>query len=65
MIQAVGAEHIVIATDLGQKTALYPDEGMLEFAKQLYDGGFSPEEIRRMMVENPATLIGEQRSEER
>lgn len=65
MIRAVGAEHIVIATDLGQKTALYPDEGMLEFAKQLYDGGFSPEEIRRMMVENPATLIGKQRREER
>lgn len=57
-IREIGPEHCILATDLGQKTALYPDEGMLEFAKRLYEDGFSEEEIRIMAVENPRKLLG-------
>lgn len=57
MIRAVGPEHVVLSTDLGQKTALYPDEGMLEFAKKLYDGGMSTEDVRKMTVDNPTALL--------
>lgn len=57
-IREIGPEHCILSTDLGQKTAIYPDEGMAEFALKLYDDGFSKEEIRRMMAENPRTLLG-------
>lgn len=57
-IRQIGPENCILATDLGQKTAVYPDEGLLEFAKRLYDSGFTKEEIRLMAVENPKKLLG-------
>lgn len=57
-IREIGPDHCILATDLGQKTALYPDEGLLEFAKRLYDAGFDSEEIRTMTVHNPRKLLG-------
>ena len=58
MIREIGPANCILATDLGQKTALYPDEGLLEFAKRLYDDGFTAEEIRTMTVDNPRALLG-------
>lgn len=58
MIREIGPANCILATDLGQKTALYPDEGLLEFAKRLYDDGFTAEEIRIMTVDNPRALLG-------
>jgi len=60
-IRAVGADHVILSTDLGQKTAKYPDEGMEEFAERLIENGFSEAEIRRMMVENPRWLLKKDR----
>lgn len=57
-IREIGPEHCILATDLGQKTALYPDEGLLEFAKRLYDDGFTKQEVRTMTVDNPRMLLG-------
>ena len=45
------------STDLGQKTAIYPDEGMLAFATKLYEAGFSAEEVRKTTVYNPVALL--------
>ncbi|MDD3253367.1 MAG: DUF6282 family protein [Lachnospiraceae bacterium] len=59
-IRAVGPENCILATDLGQKTALYPDEGFLEFARRLYDDGFTADEIRTMTVKNPRRLLGKE-----
>ena len=56
-IREIGADHVILGTDLGQKTALYPDEGLLEFATRLYDNGFSEQEIRKMTVDNNTYLI--------
>ncbi len=56
-IRALGAERVILSTDLGQKTAKYPDEGMLEFAEGLYENGFSEKEIRDMAVVNPGILL--------
>lgn len=56
-IRAIGPSRVVLATDLGQKTALYPDEGLLEFATKLYENGFSAEEVRQMTVKNPTELL--------
>lgn len=56
-IKAIGTDHVILATDLGQKTAIYPDEGMLAFATKLYEAGFSAEEVRKTTVYNPVTLL--------
>lgn len=57
-IRTAGADRVVLSTDLGQKTALYPDEGLKEFAARLIkEEGFSETEIRKMIVDNPVHLI--------
>ena len=57
-IRALGAENVILGTDLGQPTAVYPDEGMLAWAEKLTAEGFTAEEIRTMMVYNPRKLLG-------
>jgi hypothetical protein len=57
-IRALGADRVILGTDLGQTTALYPDEGLLEFVKILNENGFSDEEIRKMTVYNNRYLLG-------
>ena len=58
LIKALGADHVILSTDLGQKDALYPDEGMKEFAVRLIkEHGFSEAQIQKMMVNNPTSLI--------
>lgn len=56
-IRALGADKVVLGTDLGQATALYPDEGLLDFATRLYENGFTEKEIRQMTVDNNTKLI--------
>lgn len=57
-VAAIGPEHVILSTDLGQKTAIYPDEGMLEFAKRLHlEAGLSVEQVRKMTVDNPTALV--------
>ena len=56
-IKAIGADHIILATDLGQKTNIYPDEGMLAYATKLYEAGMSAEDVRKTTVYNPAALL--------
>lgn len=56
-IRTIGADHVILSTDLGQKTAKYPDEGMQEFAEKLLENGFSEAEIHKMAVENPRWLL--------
>lgn len=58
-IRALTPEKVIIATDLGQANNVYPDEGLLEFAKRLIDEGFTKEEIRTMIVDNPTKLVEE------
>jgi hypothetical protein len=57
-VRAIGPERVVISTDLGQATAVYPDEGLALFAGRLLENGFTENEIRTMIVKNPASLIG-------
>jgi hypothetical protein len=55
-IRAIGPERVVIATDLGQVTGVFPDEGLGLFAEKLLGNGFSELDVRKMIVENPASL---------
>lgn len=56
-IRAIGADHVVLTTDLGQKTALYPDEGLQEYCRALAENGFSDQQIRTMVYTNPRWLL--------
>jgi hypothetical protein len=56
-IRAVGCGHIILTTDFGQPKAPNSDEGMAQYASLLLGQGFSRDELRQMMVENPAKLI--------
>jgi len=56
-IRKVGPERCVLSTDLGQTINPPVAEGFAMFAQTLLDDGFSTEQIRRMAVTNPGTLI--------
>lgn len=56
-IRAVGAEHVILSTDLGQKNNPYPAEGLAAFCGLLLDHGISTEELDRMTKQNPCGLL--------
>jgi hypothetical protein len=56
-IKAIGPDHVILSTDLGQKTAVYPDEGLLAFAEKLFNSGISEDDIRKMVVTNNRYLL--------
>ena len=56
-IKAMGADRVILATDLGQATGKYPDEGLLEYATELVKAGMSEDDVRKMIVNNPTTLL--------
>ena len=56
-IRAIGKDRVVLTTDLGQATAVYPDEGLALFGQKLLSNGFSEADVRTMIVKNPASLI--------
>ncbi|HYF82310.1 MAG TPA: DUF6282 family protein [Clostridia bacterium] len=56
-IKAIGCDHIVLSTDLGQPTAVYPDEGLLAFATRLVEAGIPEQEVVKMTVRNNLTLL--------
>ncbi|HLZ29364.1 MAG TPA: DUF6282 family protein [Chloroflexota bacterium] len=57
-IRQVGPETTILATDLGQSNAPYPDEGLGIFATRLLDNGFSEAEVRTMVRDNASQLLG-------
>lgn len=56
-IRAIGADHVILSTDLGQKAAVYPDEGLLMFAARLFENGISEADLRKMTVYNNRFLL--------
>jgi hypothetical protein len=56
-IRKVGPERCVISTDLGQTINPPVAEGFAMFSQQLLDGGFTVDQIRRMAVMNPQSLL--------
>jgi len=57
-IREVGPASTILATDLGQTTAPYPDEGLGMFIGRLLDNGFSEQEVRVMVRDNPGGVLG-------
>lgn len=56
-IKAIGYDHVVLATDLGQATAVYPDEGLLKFATRLVEAGIPEQDVVNMTVTNNVNLL--------
>ncbi len=53
-----GIASTVLASDLGQPDTPAPAEGMRIYAEQLMAEGFTEDQVRSMMVVNPARLLG-------
>lgn len=56
-IRELGPRHCVLATDFGQLHHPMPAEGLRMFVQMLLEQGIDPEDIRTMIVENPARLL--------
>jgi hypothetical protein len=56
-IRALGSDHVIICTDLGQPKNCYPDEALLNFCEKLQKEGMSEKEIRKLIVDNPNKLL--------
>lgn len=57
-IRAVGAEHIIASTDLGQANNPPPPLGMGIWIECLLDEGFDVATVSRMVCDNPGSLLG-------
>lgn len=57
-VKAVGADHCILSTDLGQGFNLPPAEGMRMAIATLLRAGLSKEEVEAMAKTNPAKLLG-------
>jgi len=58
LINGAGVGQCVVATDAGQPYSPWPDEELRAFMNCLYDVGLTETDIRRVMAENPARLLG-------
>lgn len=56
-IRKVGVERCLLSTDLGQTINPPVAEGFALFAQRLLEGGFSVDQIRRMAVANPTSIV--------
>lgn len=56
-IRAVGADNVLLTSDYGQTTSPFPFDGFAEYLGMAMSAGISAEEIRRMVVTNPARLV--------
>lgn len=57
-IREVGPERYILASDLGQVHNPPPPEGLRIYVTMLLERGFTPDEIRVMVKENPERLLG-------
>ena len=58
-IKAIGAEHAILSTDLGQKSNPYPVEGLRAFCEKLQEHGITEKELDLMLKTNPRKLLYE------
>jgi predicted metal-dependent phosphotriesterase family hydrolase len=57
-IRAVGVDHCILSSDMGQPgNPLHPD-ALVSFIKEMRQQGFTQQDINTMLKTNPALLIG-------
>jgi hypothetical protein len=57
-ISEVGADHLVLSTDLGQQGMMTPPDGIENAVAALRTAGVTQADIDKMMKRNPARLLG-------
>ena len=57
-IEAVGAEHSTLGSDLGQMANPLPTESFRKIVTGLLDRGMAERDVRRMVADNPRQLLG-------
>jgi hypothetical protein len=57
-IEAVGAEHSTLGSDLGQKANPLPTDSFRKIVTGLLDRGMPERDVRRMVADNPRDLLG-------
>ncbi len=57
-IRAVGPEHVILSTDLGQVMRPTPADGFAGYIGQMREAGFSEAELDAMTKHNPARFLG-------
>jgi hypothetical protein len=56
-IRVVGCENVILTTDFGQPKSPFFDEGMARYAHLLLENGFTPDELRQIMCQNPRRIL--------
>lgn len=56
-IQCLGADHVILSTDLGQPGKASPVKGLAAFAERLFSLGVGKKDLHQMMVENPRRMM--------
>lgn len=57
-VRAVGLEHVILSTDLGQAANPAPPVGFGSWIERFIDAGFTTDAMKRMVQQNPATALG-------
>lgn len=57
-VKEIGADHLVLSTDLGQQGMMTPPDGVENQIAAVKAAGVSDEDIDKMMRKNPAKLLG-------
>ena len=57
-VSEIGAEHMILSTDLGQVSNPEPVAAFREYAQRLLKAGVTRDELRLMIEANPANLLG-------
>jgi hypothetical protein len=57
-IRAIGPERTVLGSDLGQDNNPLPGESYRKIAGRLLEAGVTEEEVRQVVAENPARVLG-------
>jgi hypothetical protein len=57
-IEAVGAEHSTLGSDLGQMNNPLPTDSFRKIVDRLLDRGLGEDAVRRLVRDNPAELLG-------
>ncbi len=57
-IREIGPAHVIFSSDGGQTNRPYPDDLLAQAAFDMREQGITDAELRTMMVENPANLLG-------
>jgi predicted metal-dependent TIM-barrel fold hydrolase len=58
IIEHVGAQAIVLSSDLGWAAAVEPVDGFADYLGRLRAIGIGEDAVRTMVTENPARLLG-------